>query len=332
MVCGSGVLARASVEAMGLVKRYLTKRRTGLLRSEKLVIEALRGISFSFDRGSIFGLLGPNGAGKTTTVKILSTVLLPDGGDAYIEGFSVIKEPGKVRKVLGVVFSVDRGFYSRLTGFENLVYYGMLYGLSRGDAVRRASELLDLVDLGDSRHRLYEEYSLGMRARLALAKALIHDPSVVILDEPTIGLDPVSSRRIREVLKRLARDGKAIMVTTHNMWEAEMMCNRVAIIYGGRIAATGSPEDLKRLAKASRYVEIEVPEVQGDLGIEGAEIARGDGDRLIIRLRASSNIARSVEDILALARDRGLRILSIRVREPSLEDVFVEVVGDKSKI
>jgi ABC-2 type transport system ATP-binding protein len=321
-----------AVDARDLIKRYVTKRRRGLFGGEKVVIEALKGVSFSFEKGSIFGLLGPNGAGKTTTVKILATILLPDGGDAYIEGFSVTNEAHRVREILGVVFSVDRGFYARLTGLENLIYYGMLYGLSRFDARRKAEELLDLVDLGDSRHRLYEEYSLGMRARLALAKALIHDPSVVILDEPTIGLDPVSSRRIREILKKLSREGKSIMITTHNMWEAEILCNYVAVIMSGRIVASGSPEDLRKRYGGQRYVEIEVLDPPDDLRVGDFEVVRNDGEIAVLRTRSSEDIASSIEKALLEARSLGLRIASIRVREPSLEDVFVEVVGNPTKI
>lgn len=324
-------MSSKAVEAQGLVKRYVTKKRRGIFGGEKIYIEALRGISFSFERGSVFGLLGPNGAGKTTTVKILATVLIPDAGSAYIKGYSVTEEPERVREILGVVFSVDRGFYGRLTGFENLVYYGMLYGMSRGDASRRAAELLDLVDLGDSRHRLYEEYSLGMRARLAIAKALIHDPDVVILDEPTIGLDPVSSRKIREVLMSLAKEGRSIMITTHNMWEAEIMCDKVAIIYGGRIAVEGRPEDLKARLSGKRYIEIEVlDEPKGSFN--GAEIVVSNDNTYIVRIEARGNTAAYLEDILRQAKEKGLRIASVRVKEPSLEDVFIEVVRYSSKI
>jgi ABC-2 type transport system ATP-binding protein len=325
-------LGREAVSSEDLVKRYVTKKRRGLFGSEKLVIYALKGLSFSFDKGSVFGLLGPNGAGKTTTVKIVATVLLPDGGDAYVEGYSVTGEPDRVKEVLGVVFSVDKGFYARLTGFENLVYYGMLYGLSRSDARRRAEELLDLVDLGESRYRLYQEYSLGMRARLALAKALIHDPGVVILDEPTIGLDPVSSRRIREVLRRISREGKGVMITTHNMWEAEILCDKVAIIMEGKIMASGSPEDLRKRFGGQRYIEVEVLNRAEDLRVEGFESVKTEGDIAILRIKAIDDIASSIEKILHEVRSQGLRVLSIRVREPSLEDVFVRVVGDTTKI
>lgn len=324
-------MASKAVEARDLVKRYVTKKRKGLFGGEKIYIEALKGVSLSFDRGSVFGLLGPNGAGKTTTVKILATVLTPDAGEAYVDGYSVTKEPERVRENLGVVFSADRGFYGRLTGFENLVYYGMLYGMSRGDAAKKASELLELVDLGDSRHRLYEEYSLGMRARLAVAKALIHEPSVVILDEPTIGLDPVSSRKIREVLLRLARDGRSIMITTHNMWEAETMCDKVAIIYGGRIAIEGKPEDLKARLMGRRYIEVEI--LDNPRGsFNGAEIIVSGENTYIVRVEAGDNIARSLEETLEQAREMGLRVVSVKVKEPSLEDVFIEVVGNPSKI
>lgn len=328
MCCWMG---RKSIEAVDLVKRYSTYIRLGLFRKVRRDVTALDRVSFSVDRGSVFGLLGPNGAGKTTTVRILSTLLLPDSGDGYIDGFSVTREPDRVKRVLGVVLSVDKGFYGKLTGRENLVYYGMLYGLSRSDSVRVANDLLDLVGLSESRDRLYEEYSLGMKARLSIAKALIHDPDVVILDEPTLGLDPVSARKIRSVIKDLSSRGKTVMVTTHNMWEAEVLCDRIAIISSGRIIAQGSVDELKRMSNAARVVEARVygdpskvpPQFVVERVVDGIMYLKAS-------LTDSSDV--SVDRLVGMLRDRGFKVLALSVREPSLEDVFIDLVGGESVV
>lgn len=328
MCCWMG---RKSIEAVDLVKRYSTYIRLGLFRKVRRDVTALDRVSFSVDRGSVFGLLGPNGAGKTTTVRILSTLLLPDSGDGYIDGFSVTREPDRVKRVLGVVLSVDKGFYGKLTGRENLVYYGMLYGLSRSDSVRVANDLLDLVGLSESRDRLYEEYSLGMKARLSIAKALIHDPDVVILDEPTLGLDPVSARKIRSVIRDLSSRGKTVMVTTHNMWEAEVLCDRIAIISSGRIIAQGSVDELKRMSNAARVVEARVygdpskvpPQFVVERVVDGIMYLKAS-------LTDSSDV--SVDRLVGMLRDRGFKVLALSVREPSLEDVFIDLVGGESVV
>ncbi len=328
MCCWMG---RKAIEAVDLVKRYSTYIRLGLFRKVRRDVTALDRVSFSVDRGSVFGLLGPNGAGKTTTVRILSTLLLPDSGDGYIDGFSVTREPDRVKRVLGVVLSVDKGFYGKLTGRENLVYYGMLYGLSRSDSVRVANDLLDLVGLSESRDRLYEEYSLGMKARLSIAKALIHDPDVVILDEPTLGLDPVSARKIRSVIRDLSSRGKTVMVTTHNMWEAEVLCDRIAIISSGRIIAQGSVDELKRMSNAARVVEARVygdpsrvpPQFVVERVVDGIMYLKAS-------LTDSSDV--SVDKLVSMLRDRGLKVLALSVREPSLEDVFIDLVGGESVV
>ncbi len=324
-------MGRKSIEAVDLVKRYSTYIRLGLFRKVRRDVTALDRVSFSVDRGSIFGLLGPNGAGKTTTVRILSTLLLPDSGDGYIDGFSVTRGPDRVKRVLGVVLSVDKGFYGKLTGRENLVYYGMLYGLSRSDSVRVANDLLDLVGLSESRDRLYEEYSLGMKARLSIAKALIHDPDVVILDEPTLGLDPVSARKIRSVIRDLSSRGKTVMVTTHNMWEAEVLCDRIAIISSGRIIAQGSVDELKRMSNAARVVEARVygdpskvpPQFVVERVVDGIMYLKAS-------LTDSSDV--SVDRLVGMLRDRGFKVLALSVREPSLEDVFIDLVGGESVV
>ena len=300
-----------AVEAVELRKRFISYERIGLIRRRKTIVNALNGVSLNVKWGEVYGLLGPNGAGKTTTVKILSTLLIPDSGFARINGFDVVKEAKKVRGIIGLVLYPDKGFYSRLSGFENLVYFGRLYGLSRGKAEERARELLRLVNLDWAANRPYEEYSLGMRARLSIARALIHDPPVVFLDEPTIGLDPVSSRSIRDLIKGLKREGRAILLTSHNLWEIEEVCDRVGIIGSGKVLMEGSPRDIKDRLGLRYVIEIEI---------------EGDSKGKVIRVETTDPVT-ELKRIMNEIEGNGLRISRMRVNEPSLEEAYIRVVS-----
>ncbi|MGC8932696.1 MAG: ATP-binding cassette domain-containing protein [Candidatus Methanodesulfokora sp.] len=305
-----------AIVARELVKIYRTKK--GRRKEE---IRALDGVSFKAEKGEIFGLLGPNGAGKTTTVKILSTILTPDSGEAFIDGKSVLKEKEDVRKVIGVTFTVEKGFYNKLTGKENLIYFGVLRGMSFSDARRRADELLDLVGLSDDKNRLFEEYSLGMRAKLAIARTLMHDPPVLILDEPTIGLDPIAARNVRNLLAELIKEGKTILLTTHNMREAEELCDKISMIDRGRIILSGTVNELKRFVGGKIVVidflaDIEMENtIKKDNGVSELRIECDKGNEMDIMYEA-----------LTYLRSKGARVIKAQVEEPSLEDVFVKVM------
>jgi len=301
----------SAIEAVELRKRFISYERVGLIKRRKTVVNALNGVSLNVKWGEVYGLLGPNGAGKTTTVKILSTLLIPDSGFARINGLDVVKEARRVRGIIGLVLYPDKGFYSRLSGFENLVYFGRLYGLSRSKAEERARELLKLVNLDWAANRLYEEYSLGMRARLSIARALIHDPPVIFLDEPTIGLDPVSSRAIRDLIKGLKKEGRAILLTSHNLWEVEEVCDRVGIISSGRVLMEGSPRDIKDRLGLRYTIEVEV---------------EGDSRGRVIRVETTDPVT-ELKRIMSEVEGSGLRIGRIRVSEPSLEEAYVRVVS-----
>ncbi len=330
----------SAIRADGLVKRYETWTRRGFFRKEKQIVEALKGVSFEVGWGEVFGLLGPNGAGKTTTVKIISTLLLPDSGDAWVAGYSVLDNPVEVRDRIGVVLSVERGFFWKLTGRENLRYFGMLRGMRGHELERRIDEVLGTVGLKQLRgaDKLYEEYSLGMKARLALARAMLHNPPILILDEPTLGLDPPSAREVRELLVRLAhREGKAVLVTTHNMFEAEMICDRVAIISEGRIAAIGTVAELKRLVAGEVPVVVKFSGILGDrlskvenalrsrLGISKLQVSETDGGFTARILAEAGSEERVVARTIDLLTGMGFSILRVEVAEPSLEDVFIHV-------
>ncbi|MEM0085851.1 MAG: ABC transporter ATP-binding protein [Zestosphaera sp.] len=335
-------MSREAVEVVKLVKKYLTKKRKGLLKSEKLVIEALRGISFTVNYGEVVGLLGPNGAGKTTTIKILSTLLLPDSGEARVGGFDVVKEASKVRKLIGVMLSVEKGFYGKLTGRENLIYFGSLYGLSGAELRRRVDEMMELVGLKEleAEDKLYEEYSTGMKARLSLARALLKDPPILLLDEPTLGLDPMSARKVRDLVKLLAsREGKAVIYTTHNMFEAELVCDKIFLIDKGLIVASGSPEDLKNKVSDIKTVILQVKRGTGNLNAflsKLADVTVGntiteelDVNYVEIRFNIKS-AEESLDKIIKLLSTEGLSMSSFKVVEPTLEDVFIYFTGGRT--
>lgn len=321
-----------AIVAEGLVKRYRTKKRTGLLKSRIEVVEALRGISFKVKYGEVVGLLGPNGAGKTTTIKILATLLLPDSGEAYVAGYSVVKEPGKVREHIGIMLTVEKGFYGKLTGRENLEYFAALYGLDKHRARERIDYLVRLLELDKlgADYKLFEEFSLGMKARLSLARALLSDAPVLLLDEPTLGLDPPSARKIRELIRKLAREeGKAVLYTTHNMFEAEIVCDRILMINKGVIVAEGTPEELKQKVPKLKVIHITVRGSQ-DRGIE--EALKSFSARYSVEkveegiYTARIHVSKPEEVLDPFIRNlvnRGYEVVRVNIEEPTLEDVFV---------
>ncbi len=321
-----------AIEAFNLWK-YFKVRKGGVLRRRYEVVEALRGVSLHVDWGEVYCLLGPNGAGKTTTVRIITTLLLPDKGWVRVAGFDCVRDAVKARSMMGVMLSVERGFFWKLTGRENLKYFGLLYGLDSHVLEERVEELLDMTglkELGGDEKR-FEDMSLGMRARLGIARVLLRDPQVLILDEPTLGLDPVSARMIRSILRSQANDGKAVLVTTHNMFEAERICDRVGIIVDGRIVIEGRVPELKSIVKRRVPLLIMVKgdrEVVERIANELGGLLDTWDDKFRIRLLADPGSEYDVlERAIRTARSYDVRVLEARVEEPTLEDVFIEVAG-----
>ncbi len=320
-----------AIEARGLKKKYKTKKRKGLIKSETQIVEALRGVSFRVKYGEVVGLLGPNGAGKTTTVKILSTLLLPDEGEAYVAGYDVVREANEVRKRIGILLSVEKGFYAKLTGKENLEYFGALYGIPRKILSNRINYLMKLLELDKlgAVDRLFEEYSLGMKARLGLARALLKDPPILLLDEPTLGLDPPSARKIRGLVKDLAREGKAILYTTHNMFEAEIVCDRILLINKGVIVAEGTPYELKTMLPRLRTIVVLVKNVD-ELKINNAfnglslkySVKKTPEGLIEVRVHVPKP-EEYLSDIIKVIVHNGYDIMTMRIEEPTLEDVFI---------
>src|SRR6184192_1959008 len=245
----------AAIEAANLRRTY--KTHTGTVRRRAKEIESVRGVTFQVEKGELFGLLGPNGAGKTTTIKMLITLLIPTAGSARVLGYDVVQDAREVRRRIGYVFGGERGVYERLSGYDNLRYFAELYGVPPKVQKPRIEELLELVGLKGREHERTEGYSRGMKQRLHVARGLLHDPEVLFLDEPTIGLDPVGARELRSTIASLTAAGKTVLLTTHYMFEADALCDRIAVISKGDIVAEGSPAELKRLVAEGSIVEIE---------------------------------------------------------------------------
>src|ERR687884_172114 len=246
----------AVIEAHELTRTYRTT--TGVLRRRSLDVEAVRGVSFEVGEGELFGLLGPNGAGKTTTIKMLITLLIPTAGTARVLGYDVVEHPREVRRRIGYVFGGERGVYERLSGYDNLRYFAELYGVPPRVQRQRIEELLELVGLKGREHERAEGYSRGMKQRLHVARGLLHDPQVLFLDEPTIGLDPVGARELRATISSLVDAGKTVLLTTHYMFEADALCDRIAVISRGEIVAEGTPVELKSRVDSGSVTEVEV--------------------------------------------------------------------------
>jgi ABC-2 type transport system ATP-binding protein len=292
----------------------------------------VRGVSFHVGEGEIFGLLGPNGAGKTTTIKMLVTLLTPSSGSARVLGFDVEREGAAVRRVVGCVFGGERGLYGRMTALENLQYFAELYGVSRRIQKQRFPELIELVGLTGRERDLVDTYSRGMKQRLHVARGLVHDPPVLFLDEPTIGVDPLVARELRRSVQRLADAGKSIILTTHYMGEADALCDRLAIINHGRFVAEGTPQSLKHLVADRTIVEIHtsmatavmVARMRGIEGIVSVAVQEHE-DGQVIRVQTLGDVEKT-PDLLAHLGNAGVR--QVVSREPTLEDAYVELVGE----
>lgn len=218
----------SAIETRDLTRVY--KTHIGVIRRKTKEVTAVDGITFDVEHGELFGLLGPNGAGKTTTVKMLTTLLIPTDGNAKILGYDVVSQARAIRGRIGFIFGGEQGLYWRLLGIDNLRYFATLYHVDADVARKRIPFLLELVGLKDRAQEKVEGYSRGMKQRLHVARTLLHDPEVLFLDEPTMGLDPVGARELRQVIRNLQSERKMILLTTHYLFEADVLCDRIAVI------------------------------------------------------------------------------------------------------
>ncbi|MBU7013498.1 MAG: ATP-binding cassette domain-containing protein [Theionarchaea archaeon] len=295
------------------------------------IIVAVDNLNISVHRGELFGFLGPNGAGKTTTIKMLSTLLLPTKGTATILGNDILKAPNEVRKRISVVFGGERGLYWRLSGRDNMRIFAELYGLDSSERMDRIDMLLELVGIADRADSKVETYSKGMKQRLHLARGLVHDPDILFLDEPTLGLDPTIAHELRKTIRNLCtREKKTVFLTTHYMFEADELCDRVAIIHRGTLIANDTPENLKRQFGTVTPVTIllrgVVPQVEHVLtsrkGVHYVESGIQDNTTKLKVGLDQDKVC--VEDIVSLL-EKTHEIISVEQGSPTLEDVFLEL-------
>ena len=308
-----------TIRAEGIHKTF----RSGW-RGRRRQKEALKGVSLEIEKGEIFGILGPNGAGKTTLLSILSTQLIPDLGDVTILGLNSLHSAHQIRERVNIS-SGNANFLWSLTVRENLHFYGMLYGLVGRKREEKVEALIDLFSLGDYRNVSFDQLSTGMKQRLSLAKSMLNDPEILFLDEPTAGLDPSVSVRIREMVRSIQKEkGMTVLLTTHNMKEAEYLCGRIAFLKEGRILATGTAGELKRMVRIGDLVKVEF---EGRIAEEQLRLADG-----VINFSVSGNLCEIIVDdgeirlgpLVALLARGGASLKKVVLGQTDLEDVFIE--------
>jgi ABC-2 type transport system ATP-binding protein len=294
-------------------------------------VTAVDGLSFEVKEGDVFGLLGSNGAGKTTTIRILACLLSPTGGTAKVCGFGVTNEPAKVRERVGIL-TENPCLYERLTAYENMDFFAKAYGVS-SDAERRQRicQVLDFFGLWDRRADKVAYFSKGMKQKLAIARALVHRPPVLLLDEPTAGLDPKSAKEVRDTITRLSRnERRAVLLCTHRLEDAERLCNNAMIVNKGRSIAYGSPESLREKTTGSPVVEVIMKKGNGRVAesvrrIVSPEALKEDGLKLLV---AVDDVESTVPEIVRAIVQAGGLVLSVRVLKPSLEEIYLKLIEE----
>jgi ABC-2 type transport system ATP-binding protein len=283
-------------------------------------VKAVDDISFYVEKGDLFAFLGPNGAGKSTTIRVLTTLAAPTSGKIKIGGYDVVKESKKVRSKIGLV-SDKLILYNKLTVMENIFFFSNLYGLKKSLIYERAERLLKILDIWDFRNRLIDKLSTGMKQKVNIARALIPEPEILFLDEPTLGLDPFTTKKIRNFIAELNQKGKTIILTTHILHEVELLANKVAIINKGKIITIDTPRNLKALFKEKEIVEIETKKKEDVKKISGNVIESVEN---YLKIEVD-NLDSLIDEI----REKKIEIKSIRTYEPSLEDIFIKVTNQE---
>lgn len=291
---------------------------------------AVKGVSFHVKRGELFGLLGPNGAGKSTVISMICGLLQPDQGDVLVDGISVLKQPVKVKEKIGVV-PQDIALYGDMSALDNLLFWGQMYGLSRKKALKKAEEVLEVVGLSDRKKDKLAGFSGGMKRRINIGAAIMHEPELLIMDEPTVGIDPQSRNHILEMVKSFNARGMTVIYTSHYMEEVEYLCSRIAIMDEGEIIALGTKEELvSRLIgvssmelKVDRFSETLVSHIQKIPGV--TRVAREEEGLTIF----AENPKERLGDVVLAAKGEGVAVTSLEVKEPNLETLFLTITGRK---
>jgi ABC-2 type transport system ATP-binding protein len=324
------------IETRGLTKRFprATGWRSIFTRGEGKL--ALDNIDLSVRRGEIFGLLGPNGAGKTTFMKVLSGLLLPDSGTAAVAGFDIVKDSIEVRKRIGLVHGDERTFFWRLSVLENLRFYATLYRIPRGEADERIKQLLDLVGLADSTNTRMDRFSTGMKQRAAIARGLLNDPEILLMDEPTRTLDPVASRDIRNFIRERVTEGgrRTVLLATNLMAEGEQLCDRLAMVNRGQMCFAGTIDELRHTIQVELVHKISVSGIEPEKlrqlaalpAVLSITVTPASRDRYEIDLGATRE-SPVVPQVIRRIVDAGGQVWSSNPRELSLEELFHEVMG-----
>jgi ABC-2 type transport system ATP-binding protein len=322
----------AIIRVEALSKVYVSRERRGLWRSRVREVTALRDVTLAIGRGELFGLLGPNGAGKTTLIKCLTTLLLPTSGTAWVNGHEIGRAENEVRASIGCMLMGERGLYWKLTGRENLDFFGALYHIPPPARRRKVDELIALLGLGELIDRTVETYSSGQKMKLAFAKALLNEAPILILDEPTNTLDVPSARELRAIVQQLNAQGYTVVYTTHQMSEAEMLCDRVAIIDRGRLLALGTVAELKAGLRQDGVLKVQgvispaaLAAVEALPGVRRAAVEPLDGglELTVVSPDLRALLPRLIERLI----EHGAVVEHILPEEPTLEDVFIALTG-----
>lgn len=312
-----------------LKREFISKK--GFIRKEKKTVEALKGISFDIQKGEIFGLLGENGAGKTTTIKILTTLLLPTSGEVNVLGYNPVHEEKKIRPMINFVFGGERSLYWRLSARENLKYFSDLYKLDEKVKKNKIDEVLEIVKLTDRADEKVETYSKGMKQRLQIARGLINDPEIIFLDEPTIGLDPVGAFELRSTIRNLQNLGKTLLLTTHYMYEADELCDRIAILKKGELITLDTPNNIKKQHNEYQIISVEALGVDEDKinqlkkihDIESINIKIKE-QKQVIEIQCNE-IIKTMGAVIHHLQDE--EVLHITPRDATLEDTYIQLMG-----
>ena len=296
-------------------------------------IRAVDDVSFEIKAGEIFGILGPNGAGKTTTIRMLSGLTTPDSGEARVDGCNVVQDPVGAKQRLGVV-PESSNLYEELTALENLIYMAQLYGVPKAQWNQRAHELLKQFGLYERRDSRFQGFSKGMKRRLTIAAALVHQPRIVFLDEPTTGLDIMSARGVRKTIRELQQGGVSVLLTTHLIQEAEDLCARIAVILKGKILLVDTVEGMKQRVKETEILELELeplsePLIKALKNAEGVEELTRSDSRLKLY---GKTILKKLPGIIRLVEQNQADTVNIQSMNPSLEDAFVKLTGLEADI
>jgi len=331
-----------SGEDIAIETKDLTKifyRKDGLINrlkgEQKIEIRAVDGVDLEIRERELFGLLGPNGAGKTSFIKLLSTLLLPDKGTAKVNGWDIEKNSFEVRMSIGLTLSSERQLYWKLTAQENLEYFASLYLVKPGDIRERAEEILGMLDIIDQKDMLIENFSSGNRQKVALCRALLNDPPILFLDEPTIGLDPSFSKSFRKLIKeRINREEKkTILLTTHYMDEADQLCDRIAFINQGKIVALDSPKNLKKSIDEKEIITLNLTKLSEEMTKELRrlepihEIEHLEKDGSNIMKIYTDSASSCIQDVFGILTRHNSHAVSYLTSKPTLEDVFIKITG-----